>query len=34
MHPRGAVATPGFDPKQRDAAFAAIAAFHRRELGR
>ena len=30
----GGLPVPGFDTRQRDAAFAAIAAFYRRELGR
>ena len=30
----GALPAPGFDARQRDAAFAGIAAFYRRELAR
>ena len=31
--PRGGLPEPGFDSRQRDAAFQAVAAFHRRHLG-
>ena len=33
QHPRGGAPQPGFDARERDAAFMRIADFHRRTLG-